>query len=1371
MNKIFLSVLSLFLIVFISTNLTLAQSGSSTSTTTKSASTPIVENNVSGEDIKAYFNSLEAPKIIKNNVRANNVVVTKAIINSNNELEIEGTVEIKNYADTETSKLYMISYTGIKGSGYYLEYPLYNEERSEAFVLKPKESINKNFKIVEKNFINWGMGAVEIMIEDEYNKMVHKEIGILPYENFINIKKTNEIFTEIESRLVVGDETFPLGSGPTFEADKEDMFIKLDFGTTTPDFIDSFDITVYERNFFTRSIKEFNVEAEYDDENLITIQIPEDLNAGVYPFQIISNTNNGNYIPRIYGRFIVAGNMGKTIDASLNLDGKKAVGLILTIQGNPPNMSDINLDQTLKFDAEVTVLGQGDKVLFTKKVDNQSVEIYRNIDISLDDSINASKIKKVKVTLSDENGVFNVFEKEYDLGKSFNYWNIFYVLIGILILFVLIKIKNKHNLTAVFVILLVFGFANSVYAVEPSNSLGVFLWDADSSLYREDTDIQVLEGTDLLTYFGINLNVTNPNPNVCYAPGQLIPVTASLSYDVCENSPIQRECTGTGSCEYSASPYLSFRLPYDSTTWFHQLRSWNFNGPGIDGVSYPEEEDMQHFELQYIKDYLSSAMSTNSDTYNTTNHWWLSIFANTGYYYSPIMKYPYYGSYYDADIDMSGWAGSAQEELSLIAPEKPGTYKFILSLDFNAKNGGNGYYLGEYTVNVCDTIHDSDFLMPGIQNVDQNGNLLDGYNVQKYVWGESLISGFPEENLAYGSNNDPDNETAFLSLSNYCAENRYNSYPETLTGVFDFYSNHTSNWANLLSTFWDSNRNFTKLESTTSPLGENWNKISEFLYNMPTKSETIIPYFSFKQYGGRYLANRKDQLTYLNFDNPYDSWAQNNPYLVHKVNGELRFLDVAYYKDYRLPYKRNDGGAELSKAYNTDSIYNSLVSESKNIYEMFTGGYVKSLNYYNTDVTITPDQYSDLYLIKENLTDADDATSCSLYVDFCKSVNGVQYLLNNYPDYKMELWYLDSNNNHVFATSTPYNSLIATVDSMCTVPPPVVAPTALSATCTTSVGGSATTTAAFDQEVTFTISASGGDTASSYVYNFSFGDGTTTNNVYSKTYDNATYNVGDNSATVFVYNSTSSISVVCPLNLIDQPPVVTELDLQCSASPSNVKPGESVTFSATTTGGTPSYVYSWGAGGTGSGNSQTYIVPDGASVFSKQVDVSDNSSPIKNDSESCSVNIKSCGSAVTGSYASEPINNLCLYSSPSGVTFNGTSNEWEWTCDTTISCFADFNDGVPNLDVKLKVQPKIYPSCKAKFDGTNLILTSTETCELLDPTGFPIETYGTSTDLTNRTFDLDDKGVYTLKCYEIGNSIPKITSTDVCISNPVIIEQ
>jgi hypothetical protein len=61
-----------------------------------------------------FLKNLDTPKIIKNNVRVNNMIITKTEIDAKNQIIVEGTVEIRNYADTPTSRLYMASYLGIK---------------------------------------------------------------------------------------------------------------------------------------------------------------------------------------------------------------------------------------------------------------------------------------------------------------------------------------------------------------------------------------------------------------------------------------------------------------------------------------------------------------------------------------------------------------------------------------------------------------------------------------------------------------------------------------------------------------------------------------------------------------------------------------------------------------------------------------------------------------------------------------------------------------------------------------------------------------------------------------------------------------------------------------------------------------------------------------------------------------------------------------------------------------------------------------------------------------------------------------------------------------------------------------------------------
>jgi hypothetical protein len=542
---------------------------------------PVVKKNTSvtstSSPEKSIIEPLDIPVLIKNNVRAHNVIVTKAILNSKNELEIEGTVEIKNYAETDTSRLYMSAYTGIKGTGYYLQYPFFNESRGEAFILKPQESVIKDFKIVENNFLKWGTGAVEIFIQDEYSRTTHKEIGTIPFDNLQNIKQEGEIFNTIESKLSIATKKFPLSSGPTFKPEEEDLYIELDFGTTTPSFIENFEIHIYDRNFFTKSIKSFTVNATYGEDNLIKIQIPEDLSAGVYPFQVITYTNNNSYVPRMYGRFIVDGNMGKTTDVSFTLDGKKVSGLTLTVQGNPPNITSSEIENEVLFDAEITVFGKNEKVLYTKKIEGQDVQIYRNIDVNFEEPLSASKIEKVVVTLSGEKGVFNTFEKEFDLREEFNYWNIFYgVLVGAFLV-LLIKFKYRKELVVVFAALLLVPFfadyekVSSQASGNPSDLInfgsldvvsnvsaegvkrnwgdGEFIVERNSRYYINN----VASADDLLSYYGINISVLQPNPNVCYVAGSQIYFEALVEYTMCSNHPIT-DCLDPDDCDETSWP-------------------------------------------------------------------------------------------------------------------------------------------------------------------------------------------------------------------------------------------------------------------------------------------------------------------------------------------------------------------------------------------------------------------------------------------------------------------------------------------------------------------------------------------------------------------------------------------------------------------------------------------------------------------------------------------------------------------------------------------------------------------------------------------------------------------------------------------------
>jgi hypothetical protein len=1053
-------------------------------------------------------------------------------------------------------------------------------------------------------------------------------------------------------------------------------------------------------------------------------------------------------------------------------------------------MSDVNRDQNIKFDLEIVVLGKNDKVFVTvRAVKDQTVEIYKNIDIKFSKLIKQSKIKKIKVNLSNnEEGVFSIYEKDFNVENDFSYLNIVYILLGIIVIFILIKIKNKFSFSTV-VLFIFFGFSSSVFAMPASNSLGVFIWDADPcknefDVYCEDYDIDVSDGENMLNNFGINLSFDKPDfsyTGTCYNPGQLIPVVVSLAYDVCDNSPVSLTCNDEDdNCSYSSAPYLNLRLPYSSTDWFWNLRNIVLNSDG--SVSYLDPGYEEQFDLDYLKNFLATAPSSNIDTSQGTNNWWSSIFTKTGYYGTSIIRYPFYGGYYSPEIIMDGTVGSANEEFSLIAPEKPGIYRFYVGLDFNAKYGGIGYFLGEYEVRVCDTTHDADFLMPGLQSIDSNGNvtsnglILEGYGVQVYDHGLKLIDSeydIDDNPIPYGNIKDPDNETTFLSVVNYCATgDDFSSYYGYENNI-DFFTNFKSYWARMLSTFRDASKNITMVEAVGSSVGENHRKISEFMTLMPGANREL-PVYSYREYFNTYLASSKK--------NTVDTraMAKNFNFIVHKHNNEFKFIDLDYHYDLKWPYKRNEWRkAELSEAYDTQNIYNQLLSESKTLLQMLQAGHFVDSSF------LTSADISNIYLVKENKKYYSTNYTCSLYEDFCSGVEGLQYLVKSDDSSKLELWYVDAANNHTFASSTPNGSAKSVVDNMCSVVPPPVVPGSFSAICNAKVGGIIVSTTTPNTTIDFEIVASNPDPAFQTWYNFGVGGGPVIDPIYS-TSSSATTTI---SLTTTVTNGENTINPICSIQIVDGLHQETPFVASCTGTPNPVyadSDGEDVIFTASTTGAIGTVTYAWGGAAYQSSISTTTKIYNTYSPSTYAMNLTakhnnntpgDTSDDVTSNNATCSVNVlqKTCGTAHTFSLSSQPSSSsaLCSNTNLDGSVATSTDNtRWEWNCSgVSNQCYAIIDDGVPDLDVKLKVQPKIYPSCKAKFDGTDLILTSTETCDLINPLGSVIKTYATSTDLTNETFNLNDKGIYTLKCYEIGNLIPKITSTDVCISNPVIIEQ
>lgn len=151
--------------------------------------------------------------------------------------------------------------------------------------------------------------------------------------------------------------------------------------------------------------------------------MPEDLKPGVYPIAInVIPIDSAYFIPTVYGRFIVGGNMGKVLNLSLQTAQGKTEAITLVVQGNPPDMMNFERDKEVLFDAKIYLYDKNDVLFMEKKITGQSVEIYRNLDITLDTPIRESDIYKAKVELSDEKGIFDTYEKLFSPSIASTPW-------------------------------------------------------------------------------------------------------------------------------------------------------------------------------------------------------------------------------------------------------------------------------------------------------------------------------------------------------------------------------------------------------------------------------------------------------------------------------------------------------------------------------------------------------------------------------------------------------------------------------------------------------------------------------------------------------------------------------------------------------------------------------------------------------------------------------------------------------------------------------------------------------------------------------------------------------------------------------------
>lgn len=1136
---------------------------------TTSTSTQPLSNQ---KDITTYLNSLDSPKIIKNNLRISKIIITDAHINNNDEIIITGKAEIKNSAPYKSSKLYMSSFTGIKGNGYFLQYPLYTTQRSDAFEIESGQTITKDFTITENNFLNFGKAAVEIWITDEYNKRNHAEIAYIPQELINQNDVADNVFSDFKTTLKINDQNFSPNTGPTFYPDTENMFFSFDFGTTTPTFLTSVDIKIFKRDLFTTPIKQYNERIIDSSQSAFDIAVPKDLPPGVYPFELSFVSNDSTiFIPHIYGRFIVGGNMAKTLDVSIP-DSSHVNVVTVTVQGNPRDIVDSERENPVTFDATISILDKKDAVLFTQKLTNQSVTTYRNIDVALGESIDSNKIYKIKIELNDEKGIFDTYTKEFEHSETFNYWNLLYILGGIILLLIILRFKKKKIITTTALMFVFFVSMHSVASADmtpiPTKSFGAFIYNVTnpSVTSRIDKDIKDFAGDSLLSDFGINLSYIQPitvekDSSYCYAPGQVIPVVFDFSYGICTNSPVTT-CTGTGCVEGTnvlIDNYADIYLAINPGNWYFNLRDWDvdwnhFTDSSYDEYDsyftiYPNKDLFKDFDPDYLFDYIKKvATQSNNDTpadHNTvrgTNGRKEIAGQNTqriNEIEDDLFSRFITSDKISIDIETANYRafGSDSNQYSIVAPEKPGTYNLYSKMYFHAKQG-NGYYFAQHQIKICNTKHDADYLMSGIQTIDTSGNLrneggglLSGYTIQKYPILPGKINGWADEitnddgdvigfeGEIDGFNDSPYNEFSFVTTANYCGSKDISF--ATYRGP-KYLSN---DWINY----------FTYATDLSQKLGIN--TLTNAMSNLiPQKTQLSI--FAFGISDNKYIssADSSNHISTVSLDDPRYGFDN---FIVHYDNNMYKFINL---NNPLLPISR--GQSYINVAYNL----NNLSSLAYNTFEgMLSNGRFNLAGYI---ASTTPN----LQIVKEDIVNSSNTkTTCSLYKDFCPDVDGIQYLIDSGRTLQLRTFNTDGTKST--ATSTSYNSPLATVEAMCNAvgTPPVEPP---SVTC--SVTSPSTPDRNINTLITFKATATNLNLNMPVTYSW---EGATANQSDATLATKKYTTTGTKSdVSINVLNDGKSVWATCPVDIVAVPPSQT---VSCVADPVQVAPEEYTTFIST----------------------------------------------------------------------------------------------------------------------------------------------------------------------------------------------------------------
>jgi hypothetical protein len=1109
------------------------------------------------------LSNIEAPKIIKNNVRITDLQITKKEIN-NGQIYVEGNFNIVNNSDSETSNLYTTQFLGLKGSTYFLEYPRYTNSKSEPFKLKPRETINRSFSLNDVDISNFGHIALEVWIIDEYNRKNNIEISEVL---FLDKQISGEIFTDLSINWVIDEKTFPPNSGPTFYPEKEEKFLTISDFDSQQISIEKIEIDFYDRNFFTEPVKTIKEDVFLNTDKEIVIELPKDLNPGVYPVRLRLISDSGSYIPYIYGRFIVGGNMIKVTDVLIDDNNKKVKNIMLVVQGNPQDIVEPSRDEQAFFDARVVVLDKNNNELFSAQAINQDVLIYRNIDLDVPKGIKKHKIFKIKVELSNEDGIFHVYEKEFDFKKDYSKTILTITLF--LLLAIVIFVLKKKSIIFIIVFLTIFSISkvteisySAGMTPEPYDQLGMLVYRDGPSTWNG-----LLRHDDLLSAYGISVNFHKPNFDTCYSPGQLIPFVVEINYQLCDNTPLtlnqSDSCTPQNPCSPSAaSIYFDSYLNIGTNSVFDPIRTWV--AEAIDGDAYNYDlgdshnrtyryltvssNDWKIFKLQDLAKWVDASVPRRN-------------FALEEKFLRPTIDHVDY-----VNVPVSGWTGNGMREYTMLAPEKPGNYPVFFTAKFATKQG-DAYYIAEHNLKVCGK-HDVDFIMPGTQTinddgyfVDSSGTVVPGYIIQRYP----MLINNPEF-LFLDNTNEPGVNFNMLTFANYCGLNdNWNlSTVSRPTSVFTNPLNKFGNtWTNIYNNF--------NLETHRDNRIQKRDELRYFLNNQygVMSLNTPVSFFGYVLNEDKYLASKKTLQPMKNL------W----PYTVHNINGLHSFIQLASSSAFPETITRPDQYNVFNKAFGQTEL-NML--PRKSLQNLFNEGFLNVGYITNTNPLFDAD---DIYLIKETVKSANQAVTyshCSIYADFCPGQPGLQYLIESANGVNLELWNVTDQNEHNLVATRPRNSTREIADQMCN---EVFPPEQNIITSCTVVSPNDSDQRTVGTEITFQASVSGDIEGANITYAWNGASPVSAGSNQAR----RTYNTEGSKTDVSVRININDnpVDVSCPVNILPTP-----TNLSCSADPeiyvlNDGQSTQTVTFSASSNKAITQYSWTDSNDNTGTNSSFT----------------------------------------------------------------------------------------------------------------------------------------------------------------------------------------